>query len=92
MAPRREDDGGLAVLGLRRGERARFRRPGMGRWQGVVVEGRERDGSLLLRDAKGAARAIRIEHVEVATTGPRGARTWEPVVERAARTEQLRLL
>ena len=86
------DDPGLAVLGLEPGTRARFRRPGMGRWERVVVEGRERDGSLRLRDGKGASRAIRAEHVEVATTGRRGARRWEPVLERAARTEQLRLL
>jgi hypothetical protein len=86
------DDPGLAALGLHRGERVRFRRPGQGRWRPAVVVGVEKDGSLSLSDAKGARRAIRLEHVEVATTGPRGARSWEPVAERAARTEQLRLL
>lgn len=86
------DDHGLAVLGLRPGEAVRFRRPGSRRWQRAVVEGRESDGSLSLRDRKGASRCIHVEHVEVAATGPRGARTWEPVAERAARTEQLRLL
>jgi hypothetical protein len=58
----------------------------------ATVERVERDGSLGLRDEKCAARAIPMDLVEVAATGPRGARTWEPVVERAARTEQLRLL
>ena len=58
----------------------------------ATVERVERDGSLGLRDEKGAARAIPMDLVEVAATGPRGARTWEPVVERASRTEQLRLL
>jgi hypothetical protein len=33
-----------------------------------------------------------MELVEVSVTGRRGAQIWEPVVERAARTEQLRLL
>jgi len=82
----------LAALGLTAGEAVRFRRTPGSRWRLATVERVERDGSLGLRDQKGAARAIPRELVEVATTGPRGARTWEPVVERAARTEQLRLL
>jgi hypothetical protein len=53
---------------------------------------RERDGSVGLRDAKGAARAITIEHLQVRTTGPRGGTVWESLAERAARTEQLGLL
>jgi len=52
----------------------------------------EKDGSLGLRDSKGASRAIPVELVEVETRGPRGARAWEPVTERAARNEQLKLL
>src|SRR5688500_8212568 len=79
-------------LGLTAGLRVRFRRPGGSRWHIATVERVERDGSLGLRDQKGAARAIPMDLVEVATTGPRGARTWEPALERAARTEQLRLL
>jgi hypothetical protein len=86
------EDSALAALGLRRGERARFRRPGARRWERVLIEGTERDGSLRLRDAKGASRAIRVEHVEVSTVGRRGVSRWEPVADRAARTEQLRLL
>lgn len=82
----------LDALGLTPGAAVRFRRGSTGRWRTATVERVERDGSLGLRDAKGAARAIPLELVEVATTGPRGARTWEPAVERAARTEQLRLL
>jgi hypothetical protein len=82
----------LARLGLAAGERVRFRRRDGDRWREAVVERVERDGSLGLRDAKGAARSIPLELVEVATVGPRGARAWEPVPERAARTEQLRLL
>ena len=82
----------LASLGLEPGMRVRFRRDPTRRWQTAVLERRETDGSLGLRDAKGAARAIPLELVEVRTSGPRGAATWEPVAERAARSEQLRLL
>ena len=82
----------LESLGLAAGMRVRFRRANAIRWHLGTVERVERDGSLGLRDQKGAARAIPMELVEVATTGRRGARTWEPVLERAARTEQLRLL
>src|SRR5262245_53855436 len=82
---------GLVALGLRAGMRVRFRRRPTERWQPAVVERVERDGSLGLRDAKGAARAIPLDLVEVAVLGPRGARTWEPAAEVAARTEQLGL-
>jgi hypothetical protein len=82
----------LAALGLAPGTHARFRRNPSSRWRLATVERVERDGSLGLRDDRGAARAIPLELVEVATVGPRGARTWEPALERAARTEQLRLL
>jgi hypothetical protein len=82
----------LESLGLARGMEVRFRRVEGTRWRAATVERVERDGSLGLRDEKGAARAIPLERVEVRTAGPRGARTWEPARERAARTEQLRLL
>lgn len=81
----------LAALGLTPGERVRWRdRPG-GRWrEGTVVE-RERDGSVGVRDGKGASRSLTVDRLEVRTRGPRGARTWEPLSVRAARTEQLPL-
>lgn len=82
----------IEELGLRRGDQVRFRRKAEGRWLLGLAVGREKDGSLSVRDAKGASRAIPIELVEVRTRGPRGAVTWEPVTERAARTEQLKLL
>jgi hypothetical protein len=84
-------DRGLIELGLTAGERVRFRRT-RGRWAEARVEGRERDGSVRLRDGKGAARAIPIDRVEVRITGPRGGGRWEPLSTRIARTEQLRLL
>ncbi|WP_334144728.1 hypothetical protein [Rhabdothermincola sp.] len=83
---------GLAALGLRPGDRVRFRRRADERWKEAVVVRRERDGSVGLRDAKGAARAITIERLQVRTTGPRGGTVWESLAERAARTEQLELL
>jgi hypothetical protein len=79
-------------LGLRVGERVRFQRPGRARWQIGVVRGIERDGSIRIVDAKGASRAVKVADVEVRHTGPRGAAGWEPLAERAARTEQLNLL
>jgi hypothetical protein len=82
----------LAALGLAPGMRVRFRRRDGERWKRGTVERVERDGSLGLRDGRGAARAIPLELVEVETRGPRGAVVWEPAAERAARTEQLRLL
>jgi hypothetical protein len=84
-------DPGLAALGLVAGDRVRWRdRPGA-RWHTGRVEGRERDGSVAVRDERGASRALRHERLEVAARGPRGAATWEPVAARAGRTEQLGL-
>jgi len=85
-------DSALAALGLRPGDRVRFRRREGGRWHEATVERLERDGSVGLRDERGAARSIPLDRLEVRTTGPRGATTWEPGPERAARTEQMRLL
>ena len=82
---------GLADLGLVVGDRVRWRDPTGARWRDGRVVGRERDGSVAVRDGRGASRALRHERLEVATRGPRGAATWEPVAERADRTEQLGL-
>ena len=79
----------LLELGLRPGDRVRFRRRDGGTWQEALVERRERDGSIGVRDARGAARAIAVERLEVRGTGPRGGVTWEPVAARAERDEQL---
>jgi hypothetical protein len=56
------------------------------------VTHRERDGSVGVTDSRGLARSLTVDRLEVACPGPRGGKGWEPVVERAARTEQLRLL
>lgn len=81
----------LARLGLRPGEVLRWRPKAGGRWAEGTVTRLERDGSIGLTDAQGRARALPIDRLEVRSTGPRGARTWEPVADRAARTEQLGL-
>ena len=81
----------LAAFGLRAGEAVRFRRGGRGRWHRGHLECIERDGSIGVRDEKGAARALRAELVEVAGTGPRGGSTWEPLAERMTRGDQLEL-
>jgi len=82
----------LAALGVTVGAEVRFRRREGGRWHLASVERLERDGSVGLRDRKGAARAIPVDLIEVASTGPRGGRVWEPLTDVAARTQQLRLL
>jgi len=70
----------LGQLSLQAGDRVRFRRAAGQRWQEAMVEGRERDGSVALRDAKGASRFIRFDQLEVCRLRNRTAR-WEPVVE-----------
>ena len=83
---------GLTILGLGEGETVRWKTGPGGRWHTGRVSHRERDGSIGVVDGRGLARSLAVERLEVACHGPRGARTWEPLVERAARTEQLRLL
>jgi hypothetical protein len=82
----------LEELGISAGDRVRFRRNPEGRWHEGTAVKRERDGSLGVYDKKGASRAIPLELVEVKGAGPRGAAKWEPLLERAARTEQLKLI
>jgi hypothetical protein len=85
------EESALTAIGLRRGDRVRFRRREGGRWHEAIVEHREADGSVAVRDTNGASRAITLDRLEVKTRGPRGARTWEPLQERADRSEQLGL-
>jgi hypothetical protein len=82
----------LTELGLRVGDAVRFRRHDGERWREATVVNREKDGSVGVRDDKGAARAIPVGRLEVRGTGPRGGTVWTPVAERAGRTEQLGLL
>lgn len=82
----------LLAVGLRVGDEVRFRRGDAARWQQGRVERRERDGSIGVRDARGAARALPLERLEVRRRGPRGADRWEPVADIASRDEQLGLL
>lgn len=81
----------LLDVGLHVGDVVRFRPRPSARWQEATVERRERDGSIGVRDARGAARALPIERLEVRTVGPRGARTWEPLADRLERPTQLDL-
>ncbi len=82
----------LVAIGLRPGDRVRFRQRDGGSWKQGTVERRERDGSVGVRDERGAARAITLERLEVRTTGKRGGVLWEPVSDRVERDEQLGLL
>lgn len=85
-------DSALLEVGLRPGDEVRFRRSEGGTWKVGRVEHRERDGSIGVRDDRGALRAIPLERLQVRGTGKRGGTVWEPVAERAARDEQLGLL
>ncbi|HXH55993.1 hypothetical protein [Iamia sp.] len=85
------DEPTLLEIGLHVGDAVRFRPRPQARWQEATVVRRERDGSVGLRDERGAARALPIERLEVRTRGRRGARTWEPLAQRADRPEQLDL-
>ncbi|HEX4979251.1 MAG TPA: hypothetical protein VFV35_04225 [Acidimicrobiales bacterium] len=89
--PQAADGLELERLGLRVREQIRFRRPDRSRWQDGVVVGVERDGSLAVRDADGAARSVPLGAVLVRARGARGGRRWEPLLARASRTEQLDL-
>lgn len=82
----------LAALGLVAGERVRWRDRTGGRWREGTVVARERDGSVGIRDGRGASRALMVDRLEVESRGPRGGRRWEPLAARAARAEQLPLL
>ncbi len=81
----------LRALGLTSGDRVRWRDRSSSRWREGRVIGRERDGSVGVRDGRGASRALRPDRLEVRDRGPRGGLVWEAVPERAARTEQLGL-
>ena len=81
----------LDDLNLQPGDRVRFRRTSGSAWHEAKVVGVERDGSVALRDAKGAARSIAPDRLEVHVRSRRGALGWEPVLEHARRTTQLTL-
>jgi hypothetical protein len=81
----------LEQVGLRAGDRVRWRPREGARWVEGAVTARERDGSIGVRDPQGRFRALPLERLEVRTTGPRGAAAWEAAADRAARTEQLGL-
>jgi hypothetical protein len=89
-------DSALAALGLVVGEQVRFRRRDRARWQPGVVRQLERDGSIGITDDNGAARAVPLGHISVRVRPRRAGLSpparWESLADRAARTEQLRLL
>ncbi|MDE3203395.1 MAG: hypothetical protein KGQ66_04135 [Acidobacteriota bacterium] len=82
----------MALLGLSVGEAVRWRPSGGSRWHNGRVTRRERDGSIGVTDARGSQRSLPVDRLEVRCAGPRGGNGWEPLSERASRTEQLRLL
>lgn len=81
----------LAGLGVVPGQRVRFREPHGGRWKEGRAAGVERDGSIGVIDAKGAARAIAPGRLEVRTAGRKGTARWEAMAVVVARSTQLDL-
>jgi hypothetical protein len=81
----------LEAIGLTPGAAVRFRREDGTRWLNGAAKALNRDGSLDLTDARGRARSIPVEQVEVRERGPRGGDVWTPLTEIADRTEQLDL-
>jgi hypothetical protein len=86
------DNRALSILGLRIDEEVRFQCAPSGRWRAGTVTRRQPDGTVALTDKQGRCRGIPVQQIEVRCTGPRGGRSWEPLVIRASRSEQLRLL
>jgi hypothetical protein len=87
-----DESAGLRILGIGVGEAVRWRTAAAGRWHYGSVAGRERDRSVGVTDADGAARSIAVDRLEVTCRGARGGRAWEPLTQRASRCEQLSLL
>jgi hypothetical protein len=85
------DESDLLRVGLRVGDRVRFRRSSTGRWHEGTVQRRERDGSIALHDRRGAARSIPVERLEVLRPSQRGRSTWRSVAALASTDEQLGL-
>ena len=81
----------LHSIGLTAGEEVRFRRADRGRWQTGRIAYVERDGSITVHDAHGAARSLRPEHLEVKRPGKRKKLTWQAVTDVAVTWEQLTL-
>lgn len=82
----------LVAIGLRPGETVRFRRRVNERWAPARAMGVEPDGSIRVSDSRGAVLSLAVSAIEVSVAGPRGAARWEPLAERAGRTEQLPLM
>jgi len=94
------DVSALEAIGLRVGEPVRFRRASRSHWQTGTVRRLERDGSLQVTAADGAARNVVLADVWVAVRAGRGqagragrvhAARWEPLAERTSRAVQLTL-
>ena len=81
----------LQRLGLRAGERVRFRRHGTGRRVEGRMAGISPDGSIKLFDPDGSARNLRPDAVEVRRPGSGGRLRWQLVSEVAVTWEQLEL-
>lgn len=82
----------MEAIGLRLGEVVRFRRAERSHWQTGTVRRLERDGSLQVTDADGAARNVALAHLWVVVRPGRAhGPQWELLAERTSRAVQLTL-
>ena len=81
----------LRSIGLRQGERVRFKRQNRSRWALGYIASVGADGSILVHDANGVARSLRPEALEVERPNRRGRLTWRTVDQVATTWEQLDL-
>lgn len=84
------DAGTLMRLGIHHGEEVRFRQTGR-RWTTGRVAAVVHDGSVLVGETGGPARAVRPEDLEVRRPGARGRLVWRNLAEVAVTWEQLPL-
>ena len=81
----------LRSIGLRQGERVRFKRQKRSSWALGHIASVGAVGSILVHDANGAARSLRPEALEVERPNRRGRLTWRAVDQVATTWEQLDL-
>ena len=82
----------LRAVGLHRGEPIRFKKSDdAARWSNGRIHAIERDGSVTVHDANGAARSLRPERIEIQRRNARGRIAWHPLAEFLESERQLTL-
>ncbi len=82
----------LRAIGLHRGEPIRFKKSeDAARWSTGRIHAVERDGSITVHDANGAARSLRPERIEIQRRNSRGKINWQNLNEFLGSERQLTL-